>query len=125
MSSLVDVEVLRPRPGAVVVECNGEHDLTTRDALASLLATLATENELVVIDVTRATFIDCSFLHTLVAVDRLARERGGLVRVQAGTEPIVRRVLEVSDILAGIEHVSSREEALAPAGALASPPGDA
>ncbi len=112
MYSLDSVEMLRPRPGAVVVECKGEHDLTTRDELAAVLAALGAENDLVVVDVTEAEFIDCSFLHNLVELDRLMRARGATMRLQTGTAPIVRRALEATRVLAGIEVVTSRRDAL-------------
>jgi anti-anti-sigma factor len=112
MSILPDVEVLQPRPGAVVVECRGEHDLTTSESLARLLTELVATNDLVVIDISEAEFIDSSFLHNLVKADRLARPRGTRVRLQFGTAPIVARALEVSGILMRIEHASTREEAL-------------
>ena len=114
MSILPDVEVLQPRPGAVVVECRGEHDLTTSESLGRLLTELVATNDLVVVDVSDADFIDSSFLHTLVKADRLARPRGTRLRLQFGTAPIVARALEVSGILERIEYAGTREEAIAP-----------
>ena len=72
------------------------------------------ENELVVVDVSEAAFIDSSFLHNVVGADRLARERGSRLRLQHGTALIVMRALEVSGILAVLDSVSTREAALAP-----------
>ena len=113
MSVLPEIEVVRPRPGAAVVECRGEHDLVTSEALGELLACLVTDNELVVIDVTEAEFIDSSFLLNLLATDRLARSQGSQVRLQLGTAPIVRRALEVGGILELVEHFPTRDKALA------------
>ena len=61
-----DVELLWPQPGAVVVELLGEHDLVTKSAMSDLLEGLVSDYDLVVIDVSRAEFIDSSFLHLLV-----------------------------------------------------------
>jgi anti-anti-sigma factor len=113
MSAIPDVEVYRPRPRAVVVECKGEHDLATHDQMERLLADLVEANDLVVIDVTEAEFIDSSFIHNLVKVDGAARSHGARVRLQYSTAPIVARALELSGILARIEHAATREDALA------------
>jgi anti-anti-sigma regulatory factor len=72
MSAIPDIGVLRPRPGVVVVECKGEHDLSTSDALEQLFTALVSENDLVVVDVSQAEFVDSSFVHNLVKADRLS-----------------------------------------------------
>lgn len=110
---LPDLEVLRPRAGAVVVVCTGEHDIATSRDLEQLLADLVAENDLVVVDVTRAAFIDSSFLHNIVKAERASRARGARLRLQVGTDLIVARALEVSGILGRIEHAHTREDALA------------
>ena len=125
MSAIPDVELLRPRPGAVVVECKGEHDLTTSDELGTLFAGLVAENDLVVIDVSEAEYVDSSFLHNLVKADRVASARGARVRLQFGTAPIVRRAFELSGVLARLEHVSTRDEALTQDGSRKVEPPDA
>ncbi len=112
MDSQTNLEVLSPRPGAVVVECKGEHDLTTREATGRLFARLVSENDLVVIDITEAEFIDSSFVNTLLVTGRLACQSGKRFRLQVATAPMVRRVLEISGILATLEHVGTRAEAL-------------
>ena len=109
--TLLNIEVLRPRPGVGIVECKGEHDLATKAEVAGLFAALVAECEVVVVDVSEAKFIDCSFLHNLAEAQRLSRERGGTVRLQVDTAPIVARILEASNFLAGIDHASSRSEA--------------
>ena len=117
MSGIPDVEVLRPRPGAAVVECKGEHDLTTSESLGQLLTAVLEENDLVVIDVSEAEFVDSSFLYSILKADRLSRPRGSRVRLQFGTASIVRKAFELSGILAQLDHVATREEALATPGA--------
>ena len=68
-----ETHVLRPSFGQAVVELNGEHDLETKEMLAELLASLIEENDLVVVDISKAEFIDSSVLHNLLKADRLAR----------------------------------------------------
>jgi anti-anti-sigma factor len=112
-----DIEVLYPRPGAAVVECTGEHDLTTREETDRLFGLLVSENELVVIDLSEARFIDSSFVNNILKADRLARQQAKLVRLQIGTAPIVRRVLEISGVVDKLDCVDSRDDALLPAAA--------
>jgi anti-anti-sigma factor len=109
----VDVNVARPRDKAVVLEFNGEHDLTTKAELAQLLNRSIEENDHVVVDVTQAKFVDSSFINNLLVADRLASERGKTFRLQMGTAPIVRRALEVSGILDSMSVAYNREGALA------------
>ncbi len=112
MDASVDIEVLYPRAGAAVVVLRGEHDVATKDEIGELLASLTAEHELLVVDVTHATFVDSSFLHNLVKAHRAAQKRGGRLRVQMGAEPIVRRAFEVSGLLERLECAATREEAL-------------
>ena len=122
MAGTTDLNVLHPRPGAAVIECVGEHDITSKDQFASLQSELVVENELVVVDVSDAEFIDSSFVSNLFKGDRLARQHGSRLRLQHRTEVIVLRALEVSGALARLDGVSTREEALAPVGG--NSPGD-
>ena len=117
MDAGTDIEVLYPSPGAAVVECTGEHDMTTRDDLDRLFGLLVAENELVVIDVSEARFIDSSFVNNVLKADRLARQKAKALRLQIGTTPIVRRVLEISGVVEKLDCVDARDEALRPVAA--------
>ncbi len=108
-----DLHVLRPRVGAAVVEVHGEHDVATKTDVRELFTSLVETNDLVVIDVTDAQFIDSSFLHNLALADRLARSRGSRLRLQLGTAMIVRTALEISGLLEHLDCVPDREQALA------------
>lgn len=109
---MVDVEVTRPSGGIAVLALQGEHDVVTKDQLAHLLAEEVAANDLVVVDVTEAEFVDSSFLHNLVKADRLARSRGSSFVLQMGTARIVRSAIEISGLLQSIEWAASRDEAL-------------
>ena len=108
----VDVVVSQPRDDAAVMELKGEHDLTTRGELSALLQGLVLTNELVVVDLSRAQFIDSSVITTLLQCNELARREQKTFRLQVGTAPIVRRALEISRVLTIVEHAPTREEAL-------------
>ena len=108
-----DLEVLQPRPGAAVVVLHGEHDLATKDSLYETLTSLLTTHDLVVADLSPVLFLDSSILGVLVRTDRGARESGKQFRLQLGTEPIVKRVLEISGLLNHLDCYLTRDEALA------------
>jgi hypothetical protein len=55
-------------------------------------------------------------LHNLVNADRLSRPQGRRVRLQLGPVRSVRRAIELTGISAGLDCVSTREEALAQGG---------
>ena len=112
MDAGTDIEVIYPSPGVAVVVCSGEHDMTTREEVDRLFGLLVAENELVVIDVSEARFIDSSFVNNVLKADRLARQTEKVLRLQIGTTPIVRRVLEISGIVDKLDCVESRDEAL-------------
>ena len=86
--------------------------MTTREEIDRLFGLLVAENELVVIDVSEARFIDSSFVNNVLKADRLARQKEKVLRLQIGTTPIVRRVLEISGIVEKLDCVESRDEAL-------------
>jgi anti-anti-sigma factor len=80
-----------------------------------LLEGVVAQNDLIVVDLSQAEFIDSSVITALLRAHRAATERNKTFRLQFGTAPIVRRMLEISGLLEIIEHVSTREEALATA----------
>ena len=112
MPSLNDVVVCRPRPGVGVVVCRGEHDLATRSEVASVLKELLAECELVVVDVSKAEFIDSSFINNMYIANGFAQAQGTRFRVQHATAPMVHAVLRISGVFEKLDCVESREEAL-------------
>jgi anti-anti-sigma factor len=107
-----DVSLEAPSSGVAVVSFMGEHDLATRDVLRRLLAKLIGENRLVVVDFSKAGFVDTSIMVLLEASGREARKRGSMFRLQLGTAPIVALVFEASGVLDELDCFSTREEAL-------------
>ena len=107
------VEVTYPRPRTCVIALHGEHDRGTAEKTEELFRDVLAANDLVVVDVGDADFVDSSFLRNLLVADRDAREQQKVFRVQMGTAPIVRRALEVSGVLERLTVVHNREDALA------------
>jgi anti-anti-sigma factor len=110
---LADVLVTAPRDAVALVELKGEHDYATSSELGSLLESLVDENELVVVDVSHALFIDSSVITNLLQASRASSSRAHRFRLHIGTAPLVGRVLEISGALQLIEHTTTREAALA------------
>jgi anti-anti-sigma factor len=106
------VEVTYPKPGACVVTVHGDQDRGSADRFERQLIDLIALNELVVVDVSQAEFVDSSFLRNMLVANRRANERERRFRLQMGTAPVVRRAFEVSGVLDRLEVVGSREAAL-------------
>jgi len=113
MAVLADIRVSEPRAGVAVVEIGGEHDLVTQAELDHVLSRLIRDNDLVVVDISKATFVDSWFIRGLVVANEDAADHGTAFRVQMGTAHIVRRAIEISRIGQAVEFVISREDALA------------
>jgi len=95
-----------------VVECHGEHDLTTKAEMSELLSRVIRDNDLVVVDVSQAAFVDSSFLHVLLTADRDARSRGKRFRLQVGSAALVSKAIEYSRVLDSVDHARTREAAI-------------
>jgi anti-anti-sigma factor len=90
-------ELVRPGPGVVVAVLAGEHNVTTVPLLRQVLAPLSRDSGLlVVIDLSRATFIDAAVLTALRGAEQAVTGRGGRFGLLPGTAPAVRRVLELT-----------------------------
>lgn len=113
MAVQADVVVVEPRLGAAVVELSGEHDLLTQRDLDDLLVKLIRGHDLVVVDISKTTFVDSSFIYGLLAANKEAALRGTTFRVQLGTASMVERVIEITHIGDDVEIVDNRADALA------------
>ena len=90
-------ELVRPGPHAAVVLLAGEHDVTTLPLLRQVLAPLSLDSALlVVIDLSRAAFIDAAVLTALAGSEQAVTGRGGRFGLLPGTAPAVWRVLELT-----------------------------
>ena len=90
-------ELVRPEPRAAVAVLAGEHDVTTLPLLRQVLALLSLDSGLlVVIDLSRATFIDAAVLTALRGVEQAVTGRGGRFGLLPESAPAVRRILELT-----------------------------
>ena len=106
------LEILQQRSRAAVVVLRGEHDLATKDSLHAPFSSLIEDNQVVVADLSDTLYVDSSVIGELVRADRAARQAGKQFRLQLGTEPLVKRVLEISGLLNVLDCYPSRDEAL-------------
>ena len=106
-------DVLRVADGVVVVDLRGEHDLGNAQEVGQLLEKLSQANELVVVDLTNATFVDSSMLEALVHAAATAASSGATLRLQLGTASIVHTAFEVTGLLEHFDVAATRQEALA------------
>lgn len=107
-----EIRIERPAPDTAVAVFLGEHDIASRKELKSLLEALVDENDLVVVDFSKATFVDSTTMHLLVTAHAAARVRGKVFRLQIGTADIVRRAFELTGVMTRLDCVPSREKAL-------------
>jgi anti-anti-sigma factor len=106
------VEVSYPRPDACVIALRGEHDIATAPAMEKLFREALALNDVVVVDVSDADFIDSSVVSNLFAADRHAKKEGKELRLLMGTAPLVRTLLEVSGVLDVLEVATNRDVAM-------------
>lgn len=108
-----EFRIERPSPDATVVVLTGEHDVATAADLQRLLESLLSENDLLVLDLSEVEFLDSSVLNSMVEIDRTAATSDCTFVVQVGTEAVVHRVLEITDVLRLLTCERTRERALA------------
>lgn len=77
---------------------HGEIDLAVRDELRASLRHAVASNRLTEVDLQGVTFLDCTGIGVLVAANNTAYRRGRAVIVTHAWG-IVRRVLEITDVL--------------------------
>ena len=106
------IEITYPRPNAVVASFRGEHDLSTKRDTSTLLSELVDGYEVVVIDLSEATFIDSSFMHCLALANQRA---GGELRLVVSNEGPVRNALEITGLSEAFTVSTTREDALSAA----------
>ncbi|GGO41188.1 hypothetical protein GCM10012286_20550 [Streptomyces lasiicapitis] len=98
---------------ASVVELHGDLDLVGFQlAIPVLDPVTAGSARTVVVDLTRATFLDCSGLSLLTRAQRRLNARGARLRVVC-TDPMSLRVMGITGLKATLSPVASVREALA------------
>jgi anti-sigma B factor antagonist len=101
----------------VVVVVQGEHDIYTAPTLRERLDEALDRGGGIVVDLTKATFVDSSVLGALLDARRRALDsgQGFVVSVGEEVEPGVRRILDITGLVPVLPVVNGREQALAAA----------
>ncbi len=98
----------------VVVVVEGEHDIYTAPTLRERLDEALERGGGIVVDLTKATFVDSSVLGALLDARRRALDAGQPYVVSVGeeVEPGVRRILDITGLVPVLPVVEGREEAV-------------
>jgi anti-anti-sigma factor len=105
-----------PRSGAVVLMLHGDADLhSATDLRARVNAAIESGASLLVIDLSRVTFIDSMALGILLDGMKRLRARGGVLRI-VGPPPDVRRIFEITLLDRVFPLDATRSEALVAGG---------
>src|ERR671918_372151 len=100
--------------GVVVVSVEGEHDIYTAPTLRERLEEALGRGGGIVVDLTRATFVDSSVLGALLDARRRALEsnQGFVVCVGDTVEPGVQRILDITGLVPVLPVLRGRDEAI-------------
>lgn len=107
-----EVLTVVPTDNVAVVVLLGEHDMSTADQVTHTVAGLLETYASVVIDLSETEFIDCSIVHALEDGRNLARQRQRRLSLQLGTHPAIKRVLELTGLLASWPIYERRAKAI-------------
>ena len=102
-------------PGVAIVTLEGEHELYTATKLQRRLHALVGEGVGIVVDLSRATFLDSSIVSVLLQTRDDARAAGTpfSIVIDDTTGESVRRMLDVTGLHSILPIVDSRAAALA------------
>ena len=107
-----ELQVLDETDEIAAVRLEGEFDMANAPQIIDASERLLADNKQVILDLSAATFIDCSVVHALSHVQTEATKRGCIVVMQLGTAAIVERVIEISKIDRLLPRVSTRAAAI-------------
>ena len=94
-----EIALEKEESGIVVVSLTGEHDLTTAPTLRERIEAELPGASGLLIDLSRAEFIDSSIIGVVLEVRRGAEDAGiGFAAALEGGDPAVHRVLEVTGL---------------------------
>jgi anti-sigma B factor antagonist len=108
-----EIDLERTDSGIAILSISGEHDLNTAPQLRQRLEEQMDAGTGVVVDLTKASFVDSSILGVILEGARRSADSGiGFAVAQANGAQAVSRVLEVTGLRAELPVHASREDAL-------------
>lgn len=99
----------------VIVTLRGEFDVSTPAGDVRALTASAGSGAWIIVDLAELAFMDCGALRELVSARAQARQAGGDL-VLAGPQPIVLRLLSLTDMISPRQVFASVHEAVSGAG---------
>ena len=96
----------------VALSFEGEFDLANAPRIVEETERVLANDRHLILDLSRATFIDSSVVNALFEAHKQAKERGRLAVLQLGTAAIVELVLKLSEIERVLTRVHTRAEAI-------------
>ena len=106
------IEIRSPRPGAVLVQLAGEHDLYSGEELRQSLEQSLARCDHLIVDLSAAEFIDSTIVAVLIQTKKSATELDCKFNVVQGSAPAVKRILEVTGVIPLFGVVPTVERAL-------------
>ena len=97
------IEVFYATSRVAVVALSGEYDFAMSErALRTLLEVVGSfePDDILVVDLSSATFVDSSIVGSLIAAERRATEAGVTFKLEPRGEPIAQKALRLADELA-------------------------
>jgi len=118
MDALPEAEapVIQPIDAAddiTAIDLEGEFDLTAAPAILEHAGRALEAGKHVIVNLSGATFIDSSTIHTLFKIDAAAKDAGRAFVLQFGTHAAVERVLELTGTDKLLPVAPTRAEAIA------------
>lgn len=103
-----------PETGEIVALClEGEFDLANASRITVEAVRALEEAKHLIVDLSKATFIDSSVITALFDMHKQARSHDRLAVLQLGTAAIVEKVLEPSGVERVIPRTNTRADAIA------------
>lgn len=113
------------RDGLTVADLSGEVDLSNADRLLAMLVAESEDAPILVLDLTRCSYVDSAGLGAIARLETARRDRGLELRVVVPASTSIDRVLTMTGMHEFLTVDRTLEEALARAGsAAAEPSGD-
>jgi anti-anti-sigma factor len=106
------LQVTEETDAIVAISLEGEWDMASAPLLTAQTQRALADEKHLILDLSRATFIDSSTINALIKTHATASDRGQRLVLQLATAANVERILEVSGIDHLIPRVSSRSGAI-------------